>query len=150
MTYKRLVFDLEESQSGIPATAMCSRLVTALPRDWSAFKQSWTTQPSDLKTFAALLEMIRSEIARREIDDSIDCFHFKGSNQQTTKPHPRTADNQLSKEPVFIQSDHHNNMLDLWSCRTSSCTVSSRDSTTIRKSTTRRKKYKKKYNRKLQ
>lgn len=72
MAYKRLVYDLEESQSAIPASAICSRLATALPRDWSAFKQSWTTQPSDMKTFGALLEMIRSEIARRAIDDSID------------------------------------------------------------------------------
>ena len=70
-TYKGLVHDLTESESGIPSMAICSRLVSRLPRDWDAFKQNWTAREEGLKTFAALIDQIRSEAARRATEDNV-------------------------------------------------------------------------------
>ena len=70
--YKIITFNLVESQAGIPAVAMCSRLVGRLPRDWDAFKTNWTARPENQKTFALLLDQIRVEAARRVTDDGLN------------------------------------------------------------------------------
>ena len=48
-----------------------SRLLTSLPRDWQSFKSAWSTRSEDQKSLASLIELIRSEAARRAIEDGV-------------------------------------------------------------------------------
>ena len=71
-TYRMITFSLTESGAGIPSSAICSRLVSRLPRDWDSFKQNWTARQEGLKTFAALVDQIRIETARRVTEDGVE------------------------------------------------------------------------------
>ena len=69
--YNRLVITLKESNAGIPAHALTSRLLTSLPSDFAALKQAWSTRDEDEKQFEALIELIRLEAGRRAIEEGV-------------------------------------------------------------------------------
>lgn len=69
LAYKQLTFNLVESNAGIPANTLCSKLLTSLPPDWSGFKSAWSTRDESEKTFTTLVDLIRSEAARRETEN---------------------------------------------------------------------------------
>ena len=114
--YKRLVFTLKESNAGIPTNAITSRLLTSLPSDFAAFKQAWSTRNEEDKQFESLIELIRSEAARRAIEGGIGDVTtlITGFNRKN----PSSTSNASTKLPTIYTTDyfkencHH--LLVLW------------------------------------
>lgn len=70
--YKNLTFNLIESKAGVPANVLCSRLVTTLPKSWDPFKMTWSCREENQKTLTTLIELIRSEAARRQTEEGVE------------------------------------------------------------------------------
>lgn len=117
--FRKLIYELESLSVGVSNSAACARLITALPRSWESFKQSWSVKDESFKIISNLYEMIIANDARRRfegIEDEVTALTARsGDNRRRNKPRCQPGFHLMDTQRK--QQTYSEDVVTCWNCQ---------------------------------